>query len=172
MGEGWWTYMGNTGWYPETGQNPSWKDGLDAMIDFETLYTNNYFIPMCYDYYDGKSNAPTGATVLQLARYCFASTLLGAQHNKNYLSLTNDAGYMEQFYKQLYSLDIGNQLGKYYVVTGTHVYARDFSKAKVLVNPSTSSYPISLGGSYKNLDGQTVSSITMNAHTGEILLKI
>jgi hypothetical protein len=51
------------------------------------------------------------------------------------------------------------------------VYRRTFTKGIALVNPTTSTYTVSLGGSYKDLDGVRRTSITMAPHTGEVLVK-
>lgn len=52
------------------------------------------------------------------------------------------------------------------------VYARDFVKGKVLVNPTDVSYTVALDESYTTFEGSTVSgSLTISGHTGVILLK-
>ena len=110
--------------------------------------------------------------VKQLLGFCFGSYLLGASGENSgfnfgtYWNTDGSHGYYPIFddAKQL-----GNPVNDYYQFGS--VYARDFDNGKVLVNPSSSTYTVSLGGSYKTLDGKTVSSITMSGHTGEILLK-
>jgi hypothetical protein len=51
------------------------------------------------------------------------------------------------------------------------IYRRTFTSGIVAVNPGTSSATISLGGSFKNLAGKTVTSETLAPHTGEIFVK-
>src|SRR3954451_1470617 len=49
------------------------------------------------------------------------------------------------------------------------VYQRTFAAGKVLVNPGDTSVTVALGGTYTDLDGQTVSSVTMAPHTGQVV---
>jgi hypothetical protein len=67
--------------------------------------------------------------------------------------------------------DIGSPTESYHIISGTHVYEREFTTSKVLVNPTYSSYNINLGGTYKTINGNTVSTITVPPHTGMILFK-
>ena len=110
--------------------------------------------------------------VKNLLEFTFSSYLLGASGTKSafnfgtYWNRDDSDGYYSIF-------DDAKQLGDPVSDYGEFgsVYARDFENGKVLVNPSSSTYTISLGGDYETLDDQTVSSITMGPHTGEILLK-
>ena len=101
--------------------------------------------------------------------YCFASYLLGASGEKasfgfnGFYSNDGSQGYYEEF-----DVPLGSPLNTYYSMDS--VYSRDFSNGKVLVNPATSSHTVNLGGEYKTLDGQTVSSVTLDDHSGIILL--
>jgi hypothetical protein len=107
----------------------------------------------------------------KMVKYSYASFLLGMNGSRTYWSFnTWWSGDGSKGYYSLMDTNIGQPAGAYY--SSQNVYMRDFTGGKVLFNPSTSSYAVSLGGSYKNLDGTQVTSITMNPHTGEILLKI
>jgi hypothetical protein len=64
---------------------------------------------------------------------------------------------------------IGSSTGAYY--PSQNVYMRDFTGGKVLFNPTGNSNTINLGGTYKTVGGSTVSSVTLSAYSGEILLK-
>ena len=79
--------------------------------------------------------------------------------------------YMPEDYPQsLFQIDLGSPLAAYYRVEATHVYARDFSKVKVLVNPTYDTYLVNLDGHYETFDGVKVTSpITIAPHTGIIL---
>jgi hypothetical protein len=160
-------------WIPET----YWLDSLNFLIwiqdNFLIGHPNRLYVPcaLLRNTAGTPFPLPPGATPEQIATFAYMSTLLGAKTNQNYLALFGDSNFMAQVVQPLYNVDVGTPLNDYYMISGTHVYARDFSNVKVLVNPSTSSYTVSLGGSYKKLNGTIVSSITMNAHTGEILLK-
>ena len=110
--------------------------------------------------------------VHKMLMYCFSSYLLAINGSKasfgfgNIWNLDGSRGYYLEF-------DLAKQLGGpisgYYPFNS--VYARDFENGKVLVNPTTSSYNVLLDQDYKTLDGQTVSSVTLDDHTGVILLK-
>ena len=112
------------------------------------------------------------AEVQQLLGFCFSSYLLGMSGTKSgfnfgtYWNRDDSHGYYSIF-------DDAEQLGfptnNYYSFQS--VYARDFEHGKVLANPTSSSYTISLGDNYKTLEGQTISSVTLAGHTGVVLLK-
>jgi len=103
--------------------------------------------------------------------YCFASYLLGVNGEKATFGFNNihsrDAsrGYYPEF-----DVSLGSPINDYYLFDS--VYSRDFINGKVLVNPTTSSYNVLLDQDYKTLDGQTVSSVTLDGHTGTILLRM
>jgi hypothetical protein len=104
--------------------------------------------------------------------YCLCSYLLGINGTRatfafNFIkSADGSLGYYPEF-------DAARSLGSpiYYFYSFASVYARDFNMGKVLVNPKTSSYTVNLGSQYKTLDGRIVSSVTLDAHSGIILLK-
>jgi len=112
------------------------------------------------------------AEVQQLLGFCFSSYLLGMSGDNSgfnfgtFWNRDDSRGYYSVFddVKQL-----GSPVNDYFV-SGS-VYVRDFENGKVLVNPASSSYTVSLGENYKTLGGQTVSSVTLDGHTGVILLK-
>lgn len=72
---------------------------------------------------------------------------------------------------KLRTLDCGVPLEDFRVVINTY-YRRDWEHCVILVNPKgTSTGSISLGGNFTNLEtGATVSSITLAAHKGAILV--
>ena len=110
---------------------------------------------------------PTGVTREQFVTYVFASRLLAAERAGNCI---NFGHYIEEYPQSLFKISLGSPLGDYYVVNGTHVYARDFSSAKVLVNPTYSSYTVNLDGNYETINGTPVpSQITVDPHNGIIL---
>lgn len=110
-----------------------------------------------------------GVSSKQYVSYCYASMLLAAEYPGNALFF----GTTDSYTQNLFNIDIGVPVGDYYKVSNTHVYARDYSNAKVLVNPSSSSYTVYLSGSYVTQDGvYTGSSITVPAHGGLVLEKV
>jgi hypothetical protein len=122
-------------------------------------------------------DATTQAQIAAMVKYCYAAFLLalnGPQGNFGFSANTVASGYVEgdgtYGYYPIMDTNIGQPIGAYY--SSQNVYMRDFTGGKVLLNPTASTYTINLGGNYKTLDGATVSSVAMNAHTGEILLKV
>ena len=110
--------------------------------------------------------------VEKLLEFCFCSYLLGVSGDKSafnfgtFWNRDGSRGYYSIFDN---ARQLGSPVSDYDEFVS--VYARDFENGKVLVNPSSSSYTVSLGGNYKTLDGQTVSSVTLGGHTALILLK-
>ena len=65
-------------------------------------------------------------------------------------------------------VDVGLPTGPY--ALKNKVYVRSFTKGLAIVNPSkTATYTYNLGGTYKNLQGQTLSSVTLPPSTGDVL---
>lgn len=102
--------------------------------------------------------------------FIFASSLLGiSESGQNYIACH---GNMDSTFTQdLFNLEIGVPLEDYQLVEGTHVYERDYSKAKILVNPTTSSNRVMLGAEYRTLNGLTVSEITLEKISATILFE-
>jgi hypothetical protein len=159
---------------------PQWKTESEWLnsIKFATwlqqnfLKSNKIFIPVCYNaapYDQEKPELPYGCTKEQYALYGFCSLLLAAGlegHN-----VMNYAFYDSEYVDRLFELKIGEPLGNYYRISGTHVYSRDFTKTKILVNPTNSAYTVKIQQLYRTIEGQIISnSITLGPHTAEILL--
>jgi hypothetical protein len=173
MSEGCWYDGVNHIWKTED----QWLDSLRFLRWFQD--SDRYFVAAGYSV----GQLPQDCTSLRMAMYAYASTLLGITRGKTYLfcgfdydgwskdGLINHPDVMSLM-QGLNNLTIGVPLEEYHIVTGTHVYERDFSNAKVLVNPTNTSYTVSLSQSYKTLDGSTVSgSLTVGTYTGFFLLK-
>jgi hypothetical protein len=71
-------------------------------------------------------------------------------------------------FKDLYDVSLGLPLGPRF--KQDNVWQRNFSGGKVLVNPSTKIYTITLDKQYKKLDGTKVTNFNLGAHEGLILL--
>ena len=67
-----------------------------------------------------------------------------------------------------WELGIGDPLGKSYV--NNSIYQRDFTKAKILVNPTNLTRNVYLDKVYKTLEGKLVSVVSMNKYSGNVLL--
>jgi len=80
--------------------------------------------------------------------------------------------YTSTYLDSLFDNDLGSPMDPHYMIEGTHVYARDFSEIKVLVNPTNMPYSITLDGNYMTFDGlATVSTFNIGPHSGMILKK-
>jgi hypothetical protein len=130
------------------------------------------FVPICYNAapYDQKDAAlPTQCTKEQYALYGFCSLLLAVDVNGH--NCMNYAYYDSEYVDSLFNLKLGMPLGSYYMISGTHVYTRDFTKTKILVNPTNNTYTIKLQPC-QTFEGHSIdTSITLQPHTAEILLK-
>ncbi|NOY99505.1 MAG: hypothetical protein GXP40_09970 [Chloroflexi bacterium] len=98
--------------------------------------------------------------------YALASFLL-LQTDKTYFYYApNEAAV--HWYPE-WEIEIGEPSGAYYRAEG--VYQRDFTQAKVLVNPGKQPVTVQLNGAYKTLDGEALTEVTLNGYTGTILLR-
>jgi hypothetical protein len=98
--------------------------------------------------------------------YALSSFLL-LQTNKTFFYFTPYTSFTEWYPE--WEAKIGTPLGDYYQKDG--VYYRDFSNAKILVNPGDSKITIQLDKTYYTLEGAQIMSITLKPQTGTILLK-
>lgn len=179
ISEGWISTWGSADWYSEE----MWLKSIDFAVWMEENFLskgNKIFMTISENaglhekpLSDGSypTILPSGVTKEQYVTYCYASRLLATKYDGNYI---NFGYYMPEDYPQsLFKIDVGNPLGEYYIVEGTHVYARDFSQVKVLVNPTYDSYSVNLDANYETLDGTKLTSpIIVAPHTGIILKKV
>ena len=150
-------------------------DGFNPLNHIDTLAnlssTGKYFLA-----HSGAKipDNPTQADIdkaKNMMIYCLASYLLGVNGEKatfgfnNIYSKDGSRGYYPEF-----DVPLGSPINDYYLLAS--VYSRDFENGKVLVNPTTSSYTVDLDSEYKTLDGQTVSNVTLDAHSGVILFRL
>jgi hypothetical protein len=161
-------------------EDPKWKTESEWLnsIKFVTwlqqnfLKNNKMFIPVCYNaapYDQEEPELPYGCTKEQYALYGFCSLLLAVGLKGHYVM--NYAFYDSEYVDRLFEVKIGEPLGNYYKISGTHVYARDFTKSKILVNPTNFDYTVKIQNSYNTFEGQSISDvITLRPHTAEILL--
>jgi hypothetical protein len=124
---------------------------------------------------DGQS-LPAGTTRQQLMIFGFCSMMLDVKYSEqNTIGFgqgISDYPDLLTLAQRLRGLDMGNPSSDYYKIASTSIYARDFSKGKVFVNPTDASYSVRLDASYTTFDGNVVSdSLTINGHTGIILRK-
>ncbi|HEV8452931.1 MAG TPA: putative glycoside hydrolase [Gaiellales bacterium] len=142
-------------WAPEQ----RWQANVDALADAGSRGESILAITKCWT--DG-----TAAQKEQWHRFALASFLLGNDgHSRFYFSYSasNDAADDNA----MWHVKLGQPQSAYTQAGG--VYQRTFAAGKVLVNPGDTSVTVPLGSTYTDLDGQTVSSVTMAPHTGQIL---
>lgn len=152
----------------------TWLKSLNFLSWMEDNFlkknTDRYFIPVINE------KLSEGINREQLVLYGVASTLLGVKTDQIYIG-----GLVERrdqksklealsFIRKLRGVNLGKPINDSYVVPGTHIYARDFTNGKVLVNPTLKKYDISLDRNYYTLGGKVVSEVAMDSYTGEILL--
>jgi hypothetical protein len=178
MSEGMWhPYLGSTPciWMSEA----NWKEAVDFLVwiqdNWLSGHPSRFHVPVAKLAKGNQvhTSLPAGATLKQIVTYAYCSTLLGAKTaTAAQIYFTTNLGTSDLQsinIKQLYDAPIGTPTNNYYKVSGTSVYARDFSNGKVLVNPTDLAYSVSLNQNYVTLDGQTLSSLNIGPHTGVIL---
>lgn len=116
---------------------------------------------------------PSGCTYYQMIDYAFSSSLLGLKGVNNYIeffeSYNRGSFFLNNYVEVRHNLVLGEPLNDYYKIEGTLVYSRDFTNVKVLVNPTFDSYTINLGQFFKTLEGEEISVIELDPHTGVVL---
>lgn len=157
-------------WYSET----RWKQSVDYVVWLENSFLGSNKILLAGMSHANNPTLPTECTQDQYITFTFASLFLAATNFTQYCPLLGDGSAygMQDYPQSLFNLDLGSPLNPYYVVSGTHVYARDFTKARILVNPAFQPYQVTLTGNYTTLNGTAVNSpLTVNPHIGLILMK-
>jgi hypothetical protein len=136
-----------------------WKSNVDAIVDAGAHGDSIVAITKCW-------TSGTDAQKDRWHRFALASFLLGNDGRSDFYfsySASNDAAADNA----MWHVALGRPLGSYARIGGA--YLRDFAAGKVVVNPTTASVSIPLGGAYVDLDGHLVTSITLAPHTGQIL---
>jgi hypothetical protein len=178
-------FMSESLWHPYVASSSviwmseaQWQQAVQFLIwvqdNFLSGHSNRFYVPVVKLAYGNQNptSLPSGCNREQIAEYAYASMLLGVktdQADQIYFSTFADSAFNIQVMQPLYNTQIGTPTNDYYMVSGTHVYARDFSNGKVLVNPTDQLYSVSLTRSYLTLEGQIVSSLNIGPHTGVIL---
>jgi hypothetical protein len=102
-------------------------------------------------------------------KYALASFLLAANGRAYFQFMPNDTNAGLIYDSSWDHVAIGNPTDAFSKVGG--LYERSFTNGISAVNPTGSSATINLGGSYKNLNGQTVTSETLAPNTGDVFIK-
>jgi hypothetical protein len=103
-------------------------------------------------------------------RFTLASFMLGTNGNQYFdwgVSQTDGAVVADHPYDHV---DVGQPTGAY--ALKSNVYVRSFTKGLVVVNASkTATYTFNLGGTYKNLQGQSLTKVTLAPDTGDVFTR-
>lgn len=148
-------------WSVTTYRNETqWKQDVDMLVDAAGRPDGNVVLAV--------TKVWTTATAAQADawhKYSLATFLLGYVPGHAYFTFRTDKNMT--LASDYWDIEIGDPLGSYAKVDG--VYQRDFAEGRVLVNPTTSTLTIDLGAAYRTPAGVIVTSITLPAHSGEIL---
>jgi Hypothetical glycosyl hydrolase family 15 len=147
-----------------TTQYPSvttWKQDVDMLVEAEshgwTILTT--------------TKLWTGATAAQQAawhKFTLASFLLGAGGHCAYSFSTASSDTALAATSPWDQIAIGAPTGAY-VSTGG-MYLRNYSNGVAVVNPGDTAVTIHLGGTYKNLEGASVTLETLPPHSGDVFV--
>ena len=97
-------------------------------------------------------------------KYALASFLLG-DNGRSYFTFLYERDVVSSH--PWANVDVGPPAGGYAKRDG--VYQRDFRDGRALVNPTSESYVVELGGTYRDLNGIERSSVVLGPHSGEVL---
>jgi len=148
--------------HPESADSSSFNSTAYTMAQIDDLaYVAGSLNKKVY-FQSGTSSAITDAMV----KYCFAGMLLGCDGTYTYFGF-NDWEDSETGYNALMATALGSPAGAY--ALSSNVYQRTFTGGKVLFNPSVNEYIVALGTTYYLSDNTAVTSVTLAAHTAEIV---
>jgi len=151
--------------YSET----DWIKSVDLIIWMQNNYLNNPSKSLVI--WSPTTDLPADITRDQMSAFIYTSSLLGiSKTEQNYVSCHGNM--VSAFTQSLYETPIGLPEESYHIIPETRVYEREFTKSRVLVNPTTSSYTINLGKQYRNMNGNIITSITLGKYSGTILTEI
>lgn len=111
----------------------------------------------------------SSAQQTQWQKYSLASFLLAANGRAYFSFMPNDTNAGLIYDSSWDHINVGTPTSVFAKVGG--LYRRTFTNGIAAVNPTGSSATISLGGSYKNLAGQTVTSETLPPDSGDVFIK-
>ena len=145
----------------------AWIDNVEMMLDVQSRQKAIVAV-IKYD----KDVVSSQERLQDYNLFMFTTFLMGMGDSCYYTAAVRDPEdpYGDiKLYFDYWEIDLGEPLDRY-ESNGSH-YKREFENARVLVNPTDSTATVDLGGDLTTLDGVMVSEITMNPHTGTILLK-
>jgi len=141
----------------------AWKQDVDMLVDVGSRGKVAWTTTKMWN---------VSATQTQIDRwhkYALASFLLGTNGRSyfNFSAKNTVAGALGDHPWD--RVLIGDPVNNY--VKSGGVYRRDFSNGIAIVNPTTATATVSLGGTYRDLNGVLRSSVTLAANCGEVLTK-
>ena len=142
-----------------------WLRNVDVVRDMEAQGTVGLFTTKLW----------VGATAAQVKRwqaYAMATFLMGAGGH-SYLAFTRSrdkAGVKGATLPYVMPKSIGTPSGAMRQLS-SGAWTRDFSNGMSVVNPTGAAVTVPLGQSMRTLDGATVSSLTLPAASGQVLLR-
>jgi PKD repeat protein len=98
-------------------------------------------------------------------RYALATFFLGAQ---DYSMFSFRQDHSRDAAHRYWTVDPGRPSAAYSKLS-SGLYFRPFTDGRVYVNPTASAITVSLGGTYSDLEGNEVTSLTVAAHDGMVL---
>lgn len=153
----WWLVLSDTNPLPE------YVDGWTRVVTEIGLCEQAGKIALVQPHYSVGSTRPF--------RYAFASYLMAVGLRAAFTEANSTDGYgLPTPWHPEFDWDLGAPLGPYRALS-TGLYRRDFARATVVVNASRASAgPVSLGGVFVNEAGARVTSVSLAATSGTILL--
>jgi hypothetical protein len=161
MSELWLRISNNSvGTYPTAAK---WKQNVDMLVNAES---NGWAVMTTTKLWTSASTAQQAAW----HKFTLASFLLGAGGRSAFSFSTASAAPALLATSPWDSVAIGTPTGAY--TTSGGAYVRNFTLGESVVNPGTTAVTLTLGASYVNLDGVTVTSLTLPAHSGDVLIRV
>jgi hypothetical protein len=111
------------------------------------------------------TQSPTGDRAA--ARYGYASLLLAADSGRSSFELNSN--YADETWFPEYDYAIGEPAGAPSVIGG--VWTRAFTRGIVVVNPTTSTWVVSLGGAYSGAGLSGARSVSLEPHSALVLTR-
>jgi hypothetical protein len=150
-----WSYN-SSGWFTDDG---GWHNDWSYRQEFlkRTEAAGKIFIGLTY--------APSGDARSQ--RYARASFLADWDGGRSAIAFEPSDPEQQDPYTPTWTADLGSPLGPRYRVG--LAWRRDFTGGAVVVNPSTSTQTVDLGGTFSLQDGSTVTSVVLPSADAALL---
>jgi hypothetical protein len=139
----------------------TWKQNVDMLVS--AAKANKRIIAITKTWGGGSA-----AQIAAMHQFTLASFLLGNDGRSTFAFFASPRSLSTQA-DPWAGFAIGSPKGSYAKVGG--VYQRSFSSGLVLVNPTSATAHVSLGGTYVDVNGHAMTSATLAPHTALILRK-